>query len=321
MKRIFLMLAACLLAGTAAARTYDKVVAQDGSGDYKTIQEAILSCKHFYYYPTYIFVKNGVYKEKLEIPSWITDVVLIGENRDSTIITNDDHSGKVTPLGRINTFTSYTLKVLGARTHLLNFTIENAALQRGQAVALHIEADGILVKNCRILGNQDTIYANGEKDETLMVDCYVEGTTDYIFGSAQLFMDNCTLHCKRKSYITAASTPRGREFGFAIFNSKITAAPGVTGMLLGRPWRIYAKTVFLNCEMGDFIHPKGWMNWGKPQAESHVFYGEYMTRGTDVSERVAWSRQLTQQQAQKYYDELDRMRRTYLTPAGLGPEI
>lgn len=318
--RHFLLTALLCIIGCAASaqQKYDKVVAQDGSGEFTTIQDAILSCKHFSYDPIYIFVKNGTYAEKLEIPSWITGVVLIGEDRDKTIIVNGDHAGRetqfslATPMKKIMTFTSFTVKVLGYRTQLHNLTILNNAARRGQAVALHIEANGVLVKNCKLIGNQDTMYVNGEQDETLMVDSYIEGTTDFIFGSAQLFIDNCDIHCKSNSFITAASTPPGREFGFAIFNSRITAEPEVNKMFLGRPWRNYAKTVYIDCLMGEFITPAGWQNWGRPEAEKLAYYGEYGTKGSDVSQRVPWSHQLTKKEAQVYQKELARLRAKYL---------
>ncbi len=298
----------------AGAVSFEKTVAADGTGDYTTIQEAILSCRHFSYEPIYILVKKGTYHEKLEVPSWITDLVLVGEDREETVIIHDDHTGKetefslATPLKTIMTFTSYTVKVSGNRTQLHNLTIVNNAPRKGQAVALHIEANGILVRNCRLIGNQDTLYATGEQSEVLMEECYVEGTTDFIFGSAQLFMDRCEIHCKSNSYITAASTPKGREFGFAIFDSSITAEEGIDRVYLGRPWRIYAKTVFIGCRMGDFIRPEGWHNWNKPEAEQTAFYGEYGTVGTGTGERVGWSRQLTGDTASRYRAELARMK-------------
>lgn len=309
MKKFLMLIAGFIVSVNCFASNPDIVVAADGTGDFTTIQAAINSCRHFLTVKTVIFVKNGTYAEKIEVPSWITGVEIRGEDREKTIIANDDYSSKVTALGRLNTFTSYTLKVSGNRTHLVNLTIANNAPQLGQAVALHIEADGVLVSNCNITGNQDTLYATGEKNEVLITDCYIEGTTDFIFGSAKLFAENCAIHCKRNSYITAASTPQGRDFGFAIFDSKITAAADIDKVYLGRPWRIYAQTVFLNCSMGDFIRPEGWENWGKPEAESTAFYAEYGTTGTSTANRVAWSKQLTKRQAAPYYAELKAMKK------------
>ena len=310
MKKIFFTLAMLLAASFARAQEYDMVVAQDGSGDYTTIQAAVYAVKHWRTAGerTVIFIKDGIYREKLLIPSWTSTVTLLGESREGTVIINDDYSSKVVGAETINTYTSYTLKVRGNRTHLKNLTIENSAPQLGQAVALHIEADDVYVDNCNIIGNQDTLFANGEKDGALIENSRIEGTTDFIFGNMELFIDNCTIHCKKNSYITAASTVEGRAFGIAVFNSTITAAPEVDRMYLGRPWRNYAKTVFIDCTMGGFIRPEGWHNWGRPEAESLACYGEYNTRGVDTSQRVPWSKQLTKREASKYYRELERLK-------------
>lgn len=302
-----------LLAQGLFAQEYDIVVAKDGSGDFTTVQEAVLSCKHFGYEPTTIFIKNGVYKEKLEIPSWINKVTLVGESPEGTILTYDDYSSKETPDGVLNTFDCYSFKILGDDTRLKSLTVENSAEFKAQAVALHVEADGVVIENCRLIGNQDTFYANGKDVEILMVDSYIEGTTDFIFGSAKLFMDNCHIHCKRNSFITAASTPEGNDFGYAIFDCKITAEPEINKMHLGRPWRMYAQTVFLNCEMGDFVRSEGWHNWGKPENELTAYYAEYNTKGADVSGRVPWSHQLTKRESKRYYKELAAMKKRYLT--------
>ena len=325
MKKLILTCCAAMMALGAWALPadieYARVVAQDGSAKYSSINEAIYNSMlpHFSYSPIYILVKKGTYREKIEIPEWLTGLVIVGEDRDQTIIINDDHQGKETdfsrqlPMKTIMTFTSWTLRVSAARTQLHNLTIVNDSGRKGQALALHVEANEVLVKNCKLLGNQDTLYATGEQNEVLVVDTYIEGTTDYIFGSAQLFLDNCRLHCLTGSFITAASTPPGREFGFAIFNTKITKAEGVEGALLGRPWRQFAKTVFVDCDLNGCIRPAGWNNWNKPaEYLATVLYAEYGSRGTDISERVPWSRQLSAIEAERYRAELGRMRVKYL---------
>jgi pectinesterase len=325
MKKVFFTFCAVLLAlsgwALPADIEYARVVAQDGSSKYSSINEAIYNSMlpHFSYSPIYILVKKGTYREKIEIPEWLTGLVIVGEDRDQTIIINDDHQGKSTafsqqlPMKTIMTFTSWTLRVSAARTQLHNLTIVNDSGRRGQALALHIEANEVLVKNCKLLGNQDTLYATGEQNEILVVDTYIEGTTDYIFGSAQLFLDNCQLHCLTGSFITAASTPPGREFGFAIFNTKITKGDDVKSALLGRPWRQFAKTVFIDCDLNDCINPVGWNSWGKPADQlATVLYAEYNSTGTDISQRLPWTRQLSAIEAAAYKAELKRMRAKYL---------
>lgn len=274
------------------------VVAQDGSGDYKTVQEVLNVCKHFPDERITIHIKSGTYREKIEVFSWTTKISLIGEDPVKTILTFDDYSGK----GTINTFTSYTVKVLGDDFYAENITFENAAGAVGQAVALHVEADRCVFKNCRFLGNQDTIYTGGEKSRQYFLDCYIEGTTDFIFGAATAVFENCVIHTKKNSYITAASTPQGKAYGYVFFNCTLTAAPEATKVYLGRPWRNYARTVFVQCDMDAHILPVGWHNWNKPDAEKTVFYAEYESKGegANPSQRVAWSHQLTDTEAKSY---------------------
>jgi len=184
----------------------------------------------------------------------------------------------------------------------VNITFANSAGPVGQAVALYVDADKAVFKNCRFLGNQDTIYAGGESSRQYFIDCYIEGTTDFIFGEATALFEKCTIQCKADSYITAASTPENVSYGFAFKNCIINAAPEVKNVYLGRPWRKYAKTVFINCKMGDFINPKGWSNWNKTDNYKTVFYAEYNSagKGTNNNERVSWSYLLTSEQAKEY---------------------
>jgi pectinesterase len=273
-------------------------VAQDGSGDYKTLQEAINACKVFPDGRITIYLKPGIYREKVEVYSWTNKISLLGEDAATTIISFDDYSGK----GSHNTFTSYTVKVMGDDFYAENITFENAAGPVGQAVALHVEGDRCVFKNCRFLGNQDTIYTGGDSSRQYFSRCYVEGTTDFIFGAATAVFEDCIIHSKKNSYITAASTPEGKTYGYVFINCKLTATSEATKVYLGRPWRNYAKTVFVNCELGDHILPEGWHNWNKPDAEKTTFYAEYNAtgKGANTAARVPWSHQLTKKEAQQY---------------------
>lgn len=274
-------------------------VAQDGTGDFTTIQAAVNSMPDHSQARLTIFVRSGVYKEKLVIHSWKTNITLIGEDKMTTVITWDDHSGK----GSINTFTSYTVLVQGNDFHAENITFENSAGRDvGQAVALHVEADRCIFTNCRIVANQDTLYTGVDNSRQYYKDCYIEGTTDFIFGPATAVFENCIIHCKKNSYITAASTPQHQPFGYVFLGCTINASPDATQVYLGRPWRPFAKTVFIQCNLGDHILPEGWHNWNKPDAEKTSFYAEYKSRGegADPQARVAWSHQLTDEQVKEY---------------------
>ncbi|WP_130733793.1 pectate lyase [Flavobacterium sp. J27] len=279
---------------------YYMVVSQDGSGDYTKIQEAINNAKAFPYEKITVFIKEGIYNEKVKIHEWNTNINLIGENKEKTIVRFDDYFNKIS-LGRNSTFYTYTLLVEANDIVLKNLTIENTAGDVGQAVALSVFSNRVVVENCNILGNQDTLYASGIGKQYYK-NCYIEGTTDFIFGSATAYFENCTIHSKKDSYITAASTPKDTNFGYVFKNCHLTASSATSQVYLGRPWRIYAKTVFIQCTLDQHILPEGWHNWSKPEAEKTTFYAEFENKGTGAiySKRVAWSHQLTKKEIKKY---------------------
>ena len=280
----------------------DFVVAQDGSGNFISIQKAIDACKAFPDARVTIFVKNGTYKEKIVVPSCNSYLSIIGESAEKTIISFDDYFDKVNR-GRNSTFYTYTLKVEANDFRLENITVENTAGPVGQAVALHVEGDRCVFLNCRFLGNQDTVYAAGRFSRQYFTGCYIEGTTDFIFGEATALFESCRLLCKANSFITAASTPEGKPFGFVFRNCKITAASGIDKVFLGRPWRSFAKVTFLNCETGAFIRPEGCDNCSKLENEKTVEFSEFGTLGSDISKRVAWSHKLGITETSKFTNE------------------
>jgi pectinesterase len=248
--------------------------------------------------PITLYIKNGVYNEKIELPANNTDVSFIGESVDKTIITFNDYSGR----GKLNTFNSFTAKISGNRFYAQNITFANSAGPVGQAVALYVDADKAVFNNCRFLGNQDTIFASGENSRQLFTNCFIEGTTDFIFGPSTALFEGCTIRAKSNSYITAANTTKGKKFGFVFDHCTVTADSVVTKVFLGRPWRAFSKTVFLNCVLPAQIAPEGWHNWDNPSNEASVYYAEYKNsgKGSDVSRRVSWAKQLTEKEASAY---------------------
>lgn len=288
----------------AFAVGYDFSVAQDGTSEFTSIQKAIDACKAFPDSRVTIFVKNGTYREKIVVPSCNSHLTIIGESAENTIISYDDYFDK-TDRGRNSTFYTYTLKVEANDFILENITVENTAGPVGQAVALHVEGDRCVFNHCRFLGNQDTVYAAGRFSRMLFSNCYVEGTTDFIFGEATAFFERCSLHAKSNSFLTAASTPEGKPFGFVFQDCKITAASGVDKVFLGRPWRSFAKVAYLNCEMGGFITPEGWDNWSKAENEQTAFFAEYKNSGagSNALTRAIWARQLSDKDATGYTKE------------------
>ena len=291
-----LLLLSVVSAAWAQERQDTIVVSRDGTGNFRTLQEAIESARAFMDYTVTIYVKNGVYKEKVIVPSWVENIDIIGEDRDKTIITYDDHAN----INKMGTFRTYTVKVEGSDITFKNLTIENNAAQLGQAVALHTEGDRLKFINCRILGNQDTIYTGAKFTRLYFKDCYIDGTTDFIFGPSTALFEDCIIHSKRNSYVTAASTPKEAKYGYVFKHCKLTAEPGVDKVYLGRPWRPYAYTLFMECELGKHIVLAGWHNWGKQSNEETARYMEYKNtgEGANASERVAWSKQLTKKEAE-----------------------
>ncbi|MEO2064847.1 MAG: pectinesterase family protein [Christiangramia sp.] len=291
-------------------------VAQDGSADFKSIQEAVNSTRDLGPSEVVIHLKNGEYHEKLEIPSWKHQLTLVGEDRENTLISYNDFSGKLDSLtGRkLSTFTSASVTVKGNDIHFKNLSIQNTSCGEGQAVALHVEGDRFIAENCTILGCQDTLYTASEGSRQYYFNCYIEGTTDFIFGEATAVFENCEIHSLKNSYVTAAATPKNQDFGYVFLNCQLTAPDEVEEVYLGRPWRPYAKTVFLNTELGAHIVSEGWNAWEGdemfPNKEDTAYYAEYHSfgKGAAPEQRVSWSHQLTDDALQEY--SLEKIFRT-----------
>ncbi len=299
MKRFLtsLFLALIAIIGTQA-KDYDIIVAQDGSGDYRTVQEAINAVPDFRKNnETRIFIRNGVYKEKLVLAECKLNVTLIGESVEGTILTYDDYANKPNIFGENKgTSGSSSFYIYGPDFHAKNITFANSSGPVGQAVAVFVSGTRAVFVNCHFLGHQDTLYTYGKQSKQYYKDCYIEGTVDFIFGSSTAFFDGCEIHSLSRGYLTAASTLEGVPYGYVLNNCRLTAAAGVERTMLGRPWRPFAKTVYVNCRMGKHIDPVGWFNWGV-EKEKTAFYAECgsMTldgKPVDVSKRVAWSKQV-----------------------------
>lgn len=294
-----------VLAQTAPYITVN--VASDGSGQFTSIQKAINSVRDFGPGEALIKIKAGTYKEKIVIPSSKHKVTLQGENAENTMIVNDDYSGKIDALNeKMTTFNSYTLLVMADEVKISNLTIQNISCSKGQAVSLHVEGDKFVIKDSKILGCQDTVYATGTHSRQYYENCFIEGTTDFIFGSATVVFKNCTIKSLANSYVTAASTDQNKKYGFVFFDCKLIAKDGITKVFLGRPWRSYARTVFINTEMGNHILPEGWNPWKGdamfPDKEKTTYYAEFGSRGegANTAKRVSWSHQLTKKEVKNY---------------------
>ncbi|RYY21391.1 MAG: pectin esterase [Cytophagaceae bacterium] len=288
--------------GKAQAQKSRLVVAADGSGDYRTVQQALNAVPTGQTQPITIFIKKGVYKEKLTLAAGQNFVHLLGEDAATTVLTYDDYAQKQTPQGQnIGTSGSASFFVRATDFSAENLTFANSAGPVGQAVAIWVGGDRVRFTHCRFLGNQDTIYTGGRRQ--YYQDCYIEGTTDFIFGASTAWFENCELFCKKGgSYVTAASTPDTVRYGYVFNRCRLTGDAPADSYYLGRPWRPYAKVVFLQCKLGPHLKPAGWHNWGKASNESTAYYAEYASTGPGAAstQRVAWSHQLTKSEAKNY---------------------
>lgn len=288
---------------------YDFVVAKDGSGDFFTVQEAVDAapdyCKQD---ETVIYIKDGVYEEKVTIPTNKQRLHLIGQSAENTRITWSDYARKTGPTGyEMGTSATSTVFLYASDFLAENITFENASGEGkdiGQACAITIDGDRIAFINCRFVANQDTIYTYGKSQRQYFRNCWIEGTTDFIFGASTCWFEDCTILSKKNSYVTAASTPEYEEFGYVFKDCRLIHSEGVQKVYLGRPWRSYARTVFIDCELGDHILPEGWHNWDKPYAEKTTFYAEYGNKGPGAAgKRVKWSYVLKEKDLKDYTPE------------------
>ncbi|MBR1569709.1 MAG: pectin esterase [Bacteroidales bacterium] len=295
---------------------YDIVVSPDGHGDYMTVQEAVNAIPDYSHEKiTTVFIRNGVYEEEVTIPHTKFRVHFKGEDAQKTLLTFGKYAKQFWP-GRdftVGTSGSASIYIHASYITFENMTFENSAGEGkdiGQAVAVFTDGDFLFFKNCRFLGNQDTLYTYGRFGKfggikrNYFLDCYIEGTTDFIFGTSIGYFENCTIHSKKDSYVTAASTLEGQKYGYVFKNCRLTAAEGVTKCYLGRPWGAFAKTVFIDCELGGHIVAEGWHDWekeGKPDTRKNSYYAEYRSSGPGArGPRVPWSHILTAAQAADY---------------------
>lgn len=304
MKYLLTTLLGILFLSAALGSEGDKfTVAKDGSGDFKTVQEAINAVPDFRNEITVIYIKQGTYKEKLNLSASKRNIKMIGEDVEKTILTYDDYAQKKNRFGEnMGTSGSAGFYIYGDGFTAENITFENTSGPVGQAVALWVAGDKASFLNCRMLGFQDTLYTYGKGSRQYFYQCYITGTVDFIFGSATAFFEDCHIYCKTPGYITAASTPDTSKHGYVFWNCKIDGSAPPGSVYLGRPWRPHAKTVFLNCQLSEVVKAEGWHNWGKESNQQTAFYAEHKNggAGAHVARRVSWSYQLNDEEAPEY---------------------
>ena len=309
MKRIFFSILALLfLATSARASDIEFVVDCNGGGDFLTIQEAVDAAPDYFKSgSTLIRIRKGIYREKLTIPTNKQRLHLVGEDPMTTIITHSDYALQPGPDGEpIGTSATSTVFLYADDFLAENLTIENAAGEGksiAQACAITIDADRVAFVNCRFVANQDTIYTGTPGTRLYFLDCFINGTTDFIFGPSIAWFENCEIQSRTNSYVTAASTPKDQKYGYIFSHCRLTAEPGVDKVYLGRPWRAYAYTLFIYSDLGKHIVPEGWHNWvdyHDPAKEGIVRYMEYGNTGAGAAtdKRVPWAKQLTKKEAE-----------------------
>jgi pectinesterase len=302
--KFYLFFAALL--GVSISNGQPKVitVAKDGSGNFTSVQQAFNSIPLHNKKRITVYVKKGVYKEKLHLDSTKEFVTLKGEDRFSTILTFNDHTGVISPKGdTINTYSSYSFLESANNFRAENICFNNdAGFTAGQAVALDITGDKVAIENCRITGNQDVLFMSYPSTRQVFLHCYIEGTTDFIFGPSTAWFEQCHIHSKKNSHVTAASTPAEQAYGFVFHDCVLTGDTILNKVSLGRPWRPYAKVVYFECYIDRHIYPAGWSNWNNTENYKTTYYAEYHNYGpgADTKNRISWSHQLSDEQIKQY---------------------
>jgi len=292
---LFLVICFALAANVAKA---DIVVAADGTGNTRTVQEAIDKVPHDNKTRVAIRIKPGIYVEQIRIPVDKPFISFFGESAEKTKL-SFSLSNKDTG----STSASYSVYIGGHDFQAENITFENSFGQGSQAVAVLVEADRAVFKNCRFLGWQDTLYAKNGRQ--YYENCYIEGHVDFIFGQAAAVFDNCEIHSKADGYIAAPMRFAADEpSGFVFYKCRLTSSNTTNGIYLARPWRDYGRTVFIETRMDAAVRPEGWNHW-LPEREKTAYFGEFRSTGPGANDttRVKWAHQLSADEAAKFSAE------------------
>lgn len=289
--------------------------------------------------PVVIHIGKGTYRENLVITRPYLTLVGEGDAREDVVIVYGLYANEIMPEGdKRGTFRTASVRIFTHDFTAKHITFQNDAgfgYQVGQALALYVDGDRACFEDCALLGSQDTLFTAPLPEQEFQPggfkgpgeflprtmsrqfykSCYIQGDVDFIYGSAICWFEDCVIFSKYPDgkelpedpnhkpilgYVTAASTPESGEFGYVFNNCKLESDCPTHTIMLGRPWREFAKTVFLNCELGEHIHPVGWMDWGK--THGHFYYGEYNSYGPGASPetRADFSHQMTAEEAAKY---------------------
>jgi pectinesterase len=292
------------------------IVAADGTGDFKTVQEAIAAVPDNSPDRVVIHIKPGTYLGQIILPKTKSNVTFEGDPTGKSILSYSLNVSEPAPADVPKMFRGTGVVILGDDFQANNITFQNTSGDHGQALALRVDSDRAVLLDCCIIGWQDTLMVNNGRD--YFQDCYIAGRVDFIYGSATAWFQDCEIHSRNGGHVTAANTPQDHPYGFVFMNCKLTGdaipfnpattnpsstvKPKITPTAdLGRPWRPYACVIYINCKMGSHIKPQGWNNWGKTSNEKTARYSEYKSTGTGAApdQRTFWSHQLTDDQAKQ----------------------
>ncbi|KAL0755578.1 hypothetical protein Bca101_093246 [Brassica carinata] len=275
----------------------DIIVSKDGNGTCKTIAEAIKKAPQHSTRRTIIYVKAGRYEEKnLKVGRKKINLMFVGDGKGKTVI-----SGGKSIFDNITTFHTASFAATGAGFIARDITFQNwAGPEKHQAVALRVGADHAVIYRCSIIGYQDTLYVHSNRQ--FFRECDIYGTVDFIFGNAAVVLQNCSIYARKpmalqKNTITAQNRKDpNQNTGISIHASRVLATPdlqatnGTTQTYLGRPWKLYSRTVYMLSYIGNHVHTRGWLEWNTTFALDTLYYGEYLNTGpgSNISQRVNW---------------------------------
>ncbi|XP_056173975.1 pectinesterase 2-like [Syzygium oleosum] len=286
-----------LLQSPSVSSIANIVVAQDGTGNYKTISEAVTaaskqSCTTRYV----IYIKASTYEENVEVGRKLENIMFVGDGIGKTIITGSKSHDEGS-----TTFKSATIAVVGDGFIAKHITFCNTAgAANHQAVALRSNSDLSIFYQCGLEGYEHTLDVHSKRQ--FYRECDIYGTVDFIFGNATVIFQNCNIYDKSppdkvNTITTQDRTHPNQNTGISFQNCKVTAAPDLISIqssvktYLGRPRRKYSRTVFMNTYLDCLIDPAGWLEWKGDFALKTLYYGEYKNTGpgSSTTNRVTWA--------------------------------
>jgi pectinesterase len=296
----------CLSLGLRAESvSFDAEVAVDGSKPFKTVQAAVDDYIKKGPAPGgrvwRIHLNPGIYREQVRIPAEAGRLTLMGDSAAQTTIAFALSAAQRKADGTfVGTFNSCTFFVGSSQATFEGITFQNDTTEKAQAVAVRVDGDRIAFRHCRFLGRQDTLLVN--QGRHYFDHCEITGAVDFIFGGATAYFDHCRIVVTDIGYITAPSTPANSPWGLVFVGCDVSAAQDKAKAYLGRPWRDYGATAFIDCQLGACVRPEGWHDWRVPERQQTSRFMEVgcMGPGAVMAQRVAWIKPLDAAEAKRW---------------------